>query len=695
MKIIRTNSILLGAMVLGFTAVSCKQEKKEGNKEETAAVEKVPGINLQFMDTSVAAKDDFFRFVNGKWLDKAEIPADKTSWGSFLELREKTNNDALAVLKEATEDSAIDPASDQAKAVYLYETIMDTASRNAAGVAPVLPVLEKIGAISSLEELQAFLQESEPYGGAGFFGVGVRADAKDSNKNVAYLGAGALGLPDRDYYVSDDADSKDKREKYKAHIARMLQFVDYDAEKAEELAARILAFETRMARPRLDKVERRNPDKRYNPTAVSELAKIAPAVDWKGYLSSLGVAVDTVIIADVAYFKELPELLDEKNIEDWKAYLSWTALNHAAGTLSEEIETADWEFYSKTLKGAKEQEPRDKRALQTINGTVGEALGKLYVAKKFPPEAKAQAQEMIGNVIKAFEARIQALPWMDEATKAKAVEKLEKTTIKIGYPDKWRDYSALQIKSPAEGGSYFDNVKQLRHWRFKEDIAKLGKPVDKSEWYMAPQIVNAYFNPSYNEIVFPAAILQPPFFNFTADAAVNYGGIGAVIGHEISHSFDDQGAKYDADGNLSNWWTDEDLKQFQKLGGDLADQYSAIEVLPEVFINGKFTLGENIGDLGGVNAAYDGLQLYLKEHGDPGLIDGFTPEQRFFISWATVWRTKIRDEALKNQIKTDPHSPGQYRATQPLLNIDAFYQAFDIQEGDDMYLEPEKRVKIW
>ncbi|RAV28582.1 M13 family metallopeptidase [Sinomicrobium soli] len=695
MKITYTNSIFLAVMVLGLTAVSCKQEKKDGDKEGGASVEEVPGINLQYMDTTVPAKDDFFRFVNGKWLDEAEIPADKTLWGSFLELRDKTDNDALAILKEATEDTSLDAASDQAKAVYLYETIMDTASRNAAGVAPVTPILEKIKKISSLEELQVFLQETEPYGGAGFFGIGVGADAKDSNKNVAYLGAGALGLPDRDYYVADDEDSKDKREKYEAHIARMLQFVDYDEEKAGELAARILAFETRMARPRLDKVERRNPEKRYNPTAVTDLEKMAPGVDWGGYFSSLEVAVDTVIISEVAYFKELPELLNENNLEDWKAYLSWTALNHAAGTLSEEIETADWDFYNKTLKGAKEQEPRDKRALQTINRAIGEALGKLYVDKKFPPEAKAQAKEMIGNVISAFETRIQALPWMDDETKTKAIEKLSKITVKIGYPDNWKDYSALDVKSPAEGGSYFDNIQQVKHWSFKEDISKLGKPVDKSEWYMAPQIVNAYFNPSYNEIVFPAAILQPPFFNFTADAAVNYGGIGAVIGHEISHSFDDQGAKYDADGNLANWWTDEDLEQFQKLGDDLADQYSAIEVLPEVFINGKFTLGENIGDLGGVNAAYDGLQLYLKEHGDPGVIDGFTPEQRFFISWATVWRTKIRDEALKNQIKTDPHSPGEYRATQPLLNIDAFYQAFDIQEGDGMYLEPEKRVKIW
>lgn len=690
MKIVYVKPVLLGVLTFGLIA-SCKQEKKK----EVAEVEKIPGINLEYMDTTVAPNEDFFRFVNGKWLDATEIPDDKTRWGSFLELREKTNTDALGILKEAVDDSALDAGSDQAKAVYLYQTIMDMESRNAQGVAPLKPYLKKINAIGSAEDLQAYLKEMEPYGGAGFFGIDVRADAKDSDKNVAYLNAGALGLPDRDYYVGDDEDSREKREKYKEHIARMLQFIDYDEETAAKEAERILAFETKMAEPRLDKVDRRNPEKRYNPTAVADLKKTASVVDWNDYFSSLGIAEDTVVIGEVQYFKKLPEFLAKANLEDWKSYLRWTALNRAAGRLSEEIETADWEFYSKTLKGAKEQEPRDKRALQTINWALGEALGKLYVEKKFPPEAKAQADEMIANVIRAFEARIRALPWMDEETKVRAIEKLNKTTVKIGYPDKWKDYSELEIKTAADGGSYMENMQNVSNWTFKRNVEKLGKPVDKTEWYMAPQVVNAYFNPSYNEIVFPAAILQPPFFNFTADAAVNYGGIGAVIGHEISHSFDDQGAKYDAEGNLENWWTDKDFEQFQELGNDLAGQYSNIEVLPDVFINGKFTLGENIGDLGGVNAAYDGLQLYLKEHGNPGPIDGYTPEQRFFMSWATVWRTKIRDEALKNQIKTDPHSPGQYRATQPLLNIDVFYETFDIKEGDAMYLEPEKRVKIW
>ena len=375
--------------------------------------------------------------------------------------------------------------------------------------------------------------------------------------------------------------------------------------------------------------------------------------------------------------------------------MRWTLLRKSTGLLSDEIEKANWEFYSKTLQGAKKQRPRNERALQVVNGTVGEALGKLYVEKKFPAEAKAKAKAMIDNVILAYENRINNLTWMSAETKIKAVEKLHKVTIKIGYPDKWKDYSKLNVKPISEGGTYYENIKNVSRWNFDENIADLKKPVDKTTWGMSPQTVNAYYNPAYNEIVFPAAILQPPFYDYKADEAVNYGGIGAVIGHEISHGFDDSGARYNADGNLVDWWTEDDLKQFTGLGGALADEYSALEPLPGTHVDGKFTLGENIGDLGGINAAYDGLQLYLKQNGNPGLIDGYTPEQRLFISWATIWRSKMRDEAIKNQVKTDPHSPGMYRAYVPLTNLDTFYEAFDIKEGDKLYVKPENRVKIW
>jgi putative endopeptidase len=370
----------------------------------------------------------------------------------------------------------------------------------------------------------------------------------------------------------------------------------------------------------------------------------------------------------------------------------WDTFNSAAGRLTTDIETADWEFYSKYLTGAKEQRPADERALSTVNGTVGEALGQLYVDAKFPPEAKAKAELMIANVIEAFKARISVLDWMSDSTKTKAIEKLDKFTVKIAYPDKWEDYSTMKV---SKDKSYFENMTAVDKWGELKNFAEIGEPVDKTKWGMSPQTVNAYFNPLNNEIVFPAAILQPPFYNYTADEAVNYGGIGAVIGHEISHAFDDSGSRFDADGNLKNWWTDEDLKAFTARADALAVQYDSVSVLPGVNVNGKFTLGENIGDLGGLLGAYDGLQRYYAENGRPEDIDGFTAEQRFFMSWATVWRTKSRDEALRTQIKTDPHSPGMVRATQPLLNIQEFYDAFGIKEGDAMYLAPEKRVHIW
>ncbi|MGY5850725.1 M13 family metallopeptidase [Salegentibacter sp. F14] len=678
--------------ILGAAIVSgCKSDK-----EDSVEKEEIHGINLAYMDTTVSPKNDFFRFVNGKWVDSTEIPQDQTTWGSFMELRQTTDADALTLLEGASNNENLDPQSDKAKAVYLYNTIMDTVSRNEQGVTPVEPYLKKVDAIQNKEDLQGFLTDMQQYGGAGFFSFGVRADAKNSNQNAAYLYPTGLGLPDRDYYVADDPDSKEKREKYKEHITKMLQYIDYSQEEASKAAQTILEFETKLAEPQLDKVERRDARNTYNPMTVAELQNSVPALEWEKYFNEIGAEeLDTIIVAQPKYMNALQDIFTENKVGDWKTYLKWSIFNDAANTLSTEIETANWEFYNKTLQGAQEQRPRDERALQTINWTIGEALGKLYVDEHFPAEAKEQAEEMIANIIKAYESRINNLNWMSEDTKKKAIEKLGTTTIKVGYPDQWKDYSDLEIAGGENDGSYFQNMMNVSKWRTADNMAKLGEPVDKTEWFMPPQIVNAYYNPSYNEIVFPAAILQPPFYDYKADAAINYGGIGAVIGHEISHGFDDSGARFDAEGNLNNWWTDEDLEAFEELGADLADQYSEIEVLDSVYINGQFTLGENIGDLGGVNAAYDGLQIHLEEHGSPGKIDGFTPEQRFFMSWATVWRTKMRDEALQNKIKTDPHSPGMYRAYVPLQNIDAFYEAFEIEEGDNMYVDPEDRVIIW
>lgn len=685
-KHLKKQLIFVIPAIVGFTSINA----------QNAPAKQEPGINVSYMDKKVKPNDDFFRFVNGSWFDKTEIPSDMTTWGSFHELRQKTDKDALGILAEAAKNQKYKSNTDQGKAISLYKTIMDTVGRNKQGLSPLKPYLAKINAIKNIKDLQAFLIEMDPAGGIGFFGFGIDADAKNSNRNVVSVGPGSLGLPDRDYYVSDEKDSKEKREKYVLHIARMLQFLGEKPLKAKTDADKILALETAMSKPRFDRVERRDRRKSYNPMSVADLQKLTPSIDWKNYLTKIGLTkTDSLIVTQPKFMAALEVIFKENKVEDWKAYMRWTLLNRSTSKLSTSLETANWEFYGKTLTGAIKQRPRDERALQVINGSVGEALGKLYVEKMFPAEAKAKAEKMIKNIFLAFENRINNLPWMSAETRASAIAKLHKSQIKVGYPDKWKDYSALTIKSPEEGGTYFSNSINLARWSTKEDIDKLYKPVDKTEWHMSPQTVNAYYNPSYNEIVFPAAILQPPFYNYQADEAVNYGGIGAVIGHEISHGFDDSGSRYDANGNLKDWWTADDQKQFAALTGALADQYSALQPLPGTFVDGKFTLGENIGDLGGINAAYDGLQLYLKENGNPGLIDGYTPEQRFFISWGTVWRTKMRDEAIKNLVKTDPHSPGMYRAYVPLQNVDAFYKAFGIKSGDGMYIAPEKRVKIW
>ncbi len=687
MKLNKTTTLASLAIVLSATVCNAQTKNNKQSK---------PGINLSYMDKSVEPGEDFFRYVNGTWVDNTEIPGDKTRWGSFDELREQTNNDALAILKKAAANKSLDPNSDQGKAASLYRSIMDTVARNKRGVEPLKPYLAKIDKVRNVKDLQLLLTEMEPLGGLGFFGAGIGADAKDSNRNVVYMGPGSLGLPDRDYYVSDDEDSQEKRQKYIMHVARMLKYVGYNDIDAQKAAKEILALETAMAEPRLDRVERRDRRKSYNPMTVAQLQETTPAIDWEKYLIGVGIGkVDTLIVSQPKYMIVLNHLLEQNNIQEWKNYMKWTLINRASGYLTTDIETTNWDFYSQTLRGALKEEKRDINALKTVNGTIGEALGKLYVAEKFPAEAKEKAESMIANVMQAFENRINRLPWMAKSTRENAIQKLRKLRVKIGYPDKWKDYSALTIKSPEAGGDLFTNMLNIARFNYNEDVEKLHKPVDKDEWHMAPQIVNAYFNPAYNEIVFPAGILQPPFYDYKADEAVNYGGIGAVIGHEISHGFDDSGSRYNAEGNLINWWSDEDLEKFTGLGGALADQYSQLQPLPNTFVDGKFTLGENIGDLGGVNAAYDGLQLYLKKHGNPGLIDGYTPEQRFFISWATIWRTKMRDEAIKNQVKTDPHSPGMYRAYVPLQNVDAFYKAFDIKKGDGMYIAPDKRVKIW
>ena len=675
--------LAISLLSLGFISCEQPQGKNPG------------GIDLSLMDKEVRPQDNFYNYVNGTWMKNTKIPDDKTRWGSFNELRENTDADVLNILKEAANDPNLDTTADEAKAVQLFQLINDTIARNEQGVKPLMPHLARISEINSIEDVQTYLEESLPKGSRALFSFGISADAKDSNKNVPQLYPGSLGI-ERDYYLKDDEDSKKIKAAYREHVARMFGFIGKTAEEASALADQVVNVEAQLAAARLDKVARRDPAKRYNPKSTEELSEITTSIAWPKYFSAIGAeGIDTVVLTDLGYFSSLDEVMKNNSVEDIKAYLWWTLIDGTASRLSMEMDRANWDFYSKTLRGAIAQEPLEQRSIRTVNWTLGEALGKLYVAQKFPPQAKAQMKELVGNLIKAYESRINALDWMDDATKAKAIEKLAKTNVKVGYPDKWKDYSSLSLTNNAGEATYFDAMVNVAAYEFAENIAELGQPVDKSKWYMSPQTVNAYYNPPYNEIVFPAAILQPPFFDFTADAAVNYGGIGGVIGHEISHGFDDSGADYDADGNLVNWWTEKDLNEFNSLGDKLAEQYSAIEVLEDTFINGKFTLGENIGDLGGIHAAFDALSLHHQDNGKPEAIDGFTAEERFFLSWGTIWRAKIRDEALKNQVRTDPHSPGYNRAMQPLKNMDAFYTTFDVKEGDGMYLPKEDRVYIW
>ena len=682
----KINFIVLSTSLLFFSCNSPDLKTEDGTLER--------GIILSNMDETVNPKDDFYNYVNGNWMKNTEIPEDQVRWGGFGVLRKSTDKDVLEILDRASKSGKYPEGTDQSKAIAVFKSKLDTNSRNQLGITPIKPALDLISNINSVADFQKVISIYATIVSQPFFGISAFSNPSNSSMNSAYLTPAGLGLPDKDFYLNKDSKSIEIREQYKAHISRMLQFLGDDKESASSQAETILNFETLLATPKLDKVQRRDFRKLNNPRSVKQIQEMVPAINWPLAFKDLGIEIDldTLIVMQPKYMEAVQEIFENEDINTWKIVMRWATLNEAASQLTTEIEKANWDFYSKTLSGAKIQRPADERALATVNGTVGEALGKLYVDEMFPPEAKEKAEKMIANVIQAYINRIMNLEWMSLDTKEKAIEKLENFTVKIGYPDKWEDYSLMKVSS--EKG-YYENIVAVTNWSFKKNLSEINEPVDKTKWGMSPQTVNAYFNPFNNEIVFPAAILQPPFYDYKADDAVNYGGIGAVIGHEISHAFDDAGSRFDAYGNLVNWWTEEDLGQFTKRGQALSDQYSSIEVLDSVYVNGEFTLGENIGDLGGVLAGFDGLQLHFEQNGRPGNIDGFTPEQRFFMSWATVWRTKQRDEYLRNQVKTDPHTPGRWRATEPLKNVDAFYEAFNIVEGDSMYVAPSNRVRIW
>lgn len=665
------------------TAAAVAKPVKQEVKEE--------GINLSYMDKSVRPQDDFFSYVNGNWVKTTQIPSDKSSWGSFNALRENVDDASLDILNKILSEKYSEGSEGQ-KIQNLYASFMDTNKRNAEGLAPIKGDLAKIDAIKNLNDLQKYLLEGTKFGDNSFYGWNVRADMKDSKMNAVYLGGPDLGLG-RDYYQKENESNTKTLTEYQNYVAKLFGVLGY--KNSAQAAQNVVAFEKQLAKYLLTLEQNRDANLRYNPKKVSELSGLVKNINLAQYLTEAGVNTDKVIIGELKYYQNMDQFLTQKNLPLLKDYLKYHVINGNASNLDQNLEQIRFDFYSKYLQGQKEQRPMDKRGLSLVNGVLGEAFGKLYVEKYFTPEAKQQMETYIDYLLKSFKTHIDKLDWMSATTKVKAQEKLSKFTVKIAYPDKWKDYSQLKVNSPEQGATLYSNLQNVAAWQYQRSLEKVGKPVDKTEWGMTPQTVNAYYNGSNNEIVFPAAILQPPFYNPKADAAVNFGGIGAVIGHEISHGFDDSGSRFDGDGNLNNWWTDEDRKNFDAKVGQLAAQYNAYEPVKGSFVNGKFTSGENIGDLGGVAVAYDALQMYLKDHGNPGLISGFTQDQRFFMSWATVWRTKSTDQHMVNQVKTDPHSPGYFRAFGPLVNQDSFIKAFDIKPGDKMYKAPQDRIKIW
>ncbi|NGM71838.1 M13 family metallopeptidase [Sphingobacterium sp. SGL-16] len=643
-------------------------------------------INQTFMDQSVRPQDDFYNYVNGNWMKTVQIPSDKARWGSFDELRENTDVAVLEILKTALNETHA-TGSDGQKIADLYKSYVDFEARNKIGLQPIRKQLADINAIKNLKDLTAYFSKYGREGGNPFYGGYVGPHLKNSKINTVYLGGGALGLG-RTYYQKDDEANRKTLADYSEFINTLYGKID---QKTKDLKGpKVIAFEKSIAANLKTVEESRDAQKRYNPVAVKDLNKLVKNVDVAGFLKEVGFKADTVIVGELKYFQNLDQIVNEKNVTVIKDYLKFHLIDGATSYLTEELDKLSFDFYGRKLKGQAEQRSLDKRGLEFVNGNVGELLGKLYVEKHFPHEAKETCEELVKYLIKSFELHIKNLEWMSPMTKEKALDKLSKFTVKIGYPDKWKDYSSLAI-----GNSLYENVTAISKWRFEQNLAKQGQPVDKLEWGMTPQTVNAYYSPLNNEIVFPAAILQAPFYDYRADAAVNFGGIGAVIGHELSHGFDDSGSQYDGDGNLNNWWTEEDRTKFEAAADALVAQFEKYEPVPGVFVNGRFTLGENIGDLGGSSVAFDALKMYLQDKGNPGLIDGFTPEQRFFLSWATIWRTKTTDAFVINQVKTDPHSPAQYRAFAPIINLDAFHEAFGTKEGDKLFVPKDQRIVIW
>jgi predicted metalloendopeptidase len=684
-------TVILALGVFGLTACA-------SNGPPQAPAAKAPdtrpalhsGLDLKYVDSSVRPQDDLYGYLNGKWLRSFQLPPDKSRVGSFSDIEDATEEQLRGIVESLNDGAAAGGATDAKKLADLYASFMDEPKLESLGLNPLQSEFAGIDAVNDMHALAALVAHMNAIGAGAPYALYINRDAKDSTQYAIILTQSGLGMPDRDYYLRDDAKLKDARVKYLAHIEKMLSMAG-DAQAGANAAA-ILKLETSLAQVQWTRVENRDPLKTYNKTRIADLGSLMTGYDWQRYVRGVGIdgKVDSVIVQQPSYFTGLGGVMAATPLPVWKAYFKWRVLSAAAPYLSKAFVEERFAFTGGVLRGVPENQARWKRGIELLDGGMGEALGKLYVEKYFPPEHKARMEALVGNLLEAYRRDIDTLDWMSAETKVGARAKLAKIVTKIGYPDHWRDYSALQISRDDLRG----NVVRAAQFEFRRNLDKLGKPVDRGEWRMRPHTVNASYNATANEITFPAAILQPPFFDAAADDAVNYGGIGAVIGHELSHGFDDQGSKFDADGNLHDWFTPADHDKFAAKTKALIAQYNAYEPVPDYHVNGALTLGENIGDNSGLAIAYKAYRISLAGHEAP-VMDGFTGDQRLYLNWVRVWRGKVREAEAIQLIKTDPHSPAAVRGTAPLRNQEAFYAAFGLQRGDKMYLPPDQRVNIW
>jgi endothelin-converting enzyme/putative endopeptidase len=693
---------LAAAIVAGLGLSACQQQSGDTTTAQSAdapaevpvtetveVVELGSGLDMSGFDTEVRVQDDLFEHVNGTWVRETEMPADKARWGTFHQLAENAQENVRTLVEEVSAAENVEPGSATQKIRDYYNAYIDSEKPNALGIEALSAELEEISAIESYDDLFRAFATLGVYGVEAPVGAGVFSDMKDPETNVVYIVESGITLPDRDYYLLDDEQFVEGRELYRAYVARLFELAGIEG--GDDKAEALLNLETALAEVHWTKEANRNPVATYNRKTLAELQELAPNYPWTTMLEAAGIPErEFFVVRQPSFFEGASDIIAATPLETWKDYLTFQTIDTFAPVLGDDFFQARFDFYDGGLSGIAEPEEKWKRAVDSLNANMGELLGQLYVDRYYQQEAKARMDVMIANLIEAYRQSINELEWMSDETKQQALAKLSNFNPKVGYPEQWRDYSTMEIAE----GDLVGNVKSAARFEYDRQLDKLDKPVDKNEWFMNPQTVNAYYNPVWNEIVFPAAILQPPFFNVEADDAVNYGGIGAVIGHEIGHGFDDQGRQFDGDGNLRDWWTEEDAARFDERKEKLAAQYDGYEVLDGLTINGEFTSGENIGDLGGLGIAYKAYRISLNGEEAP-VIDGLTGDQRFFLGWAQVWRAKARDEEAKRLLTIDPHSPPKFRANGAAVNVDAFYEAFDVQEGDGMYLQPEERVKIW